>query len=363
MLKYITNKSVVLVVLAIMAMINIDEISRIAHKQGNVENSLPEYIKQDMIYNGQIDCDTVYNLSNVNSWLDDFFNTTDVQYISGVITVTGYIELSINYNSVEILVSVCTLAILITTMIFVLKNQYPIAWMIKNIVPFWLLFLPLGWLAFHSYGLNSINIEYTGDDGNALNQLFKNLIEIVNISKDVIVLMYHLIELVIRIVIAKKILSWCSGSLSILVGLRVGLLKIDSNEAFWKRMSFILGMAQLPIFLLIIGILYQMITSWYVIGIVFGLILSRLVSFYNRNIGCVIDTIVAVLFILYVFECNIYIVQNFKLNLNLPSLGMNFVLSYIVNYILTVEAFSKLTKELTEKYGFSKMSLLETELV
>ena len=287
------------------------------------------------------------------------FNMTELNitsYLTGELCESGDWSYNVNYVLSETIINICILIILLITFVAVIINKYTFAWCIKNISPFILLFFPFGWIAFHINGLETAKISYTNYGNGEYNNYLEIFTDYFNkyaiyITK----LIYHIIELAVRILISKKLLAWVTGSLSILGGIKIGISNVGKNDVnsdsglFWKKLAHIMSFAQLPIFLLVLGILYQIVTSWQIILIIFSIILSRIVSYYNNKVSILTDTITCVFAVWYAFVCKEYLLSKYHFDIDIFSIGINFALSFMLNYILTIKTFENSLNKIKDK--------------
>ena len=290
--------------------------------------------------------ETTFNMTNFGMELQNFFNTTKL-LLTGSLKLNFDWEYTCYYTLVEIVINVCILGILFGTFIAVVFDKYTCAWVIKNVLPFVLLFFPFGWVAFRVSGLETLSIEYYSDGLGKYNYILEGGVKYFNeYVLFVFTLIYHIIELAVRLMISKKILAWAAGSLSILIGLKLGIRQvgIESKDPFWKKLASIIAFAQLPIFLLVLGILYQIIPSWQIALIIASMLLSRGISHFNFNpkVSIYTDLITCIFAIWYAFVCKEHLYKKFHFDLDLLSVGLNYAFSFVLNYLLTVETFGRL---------------------
>ena len=260
-----------------------------------------------------------------------------------------------NARTIEFAVQLIAFMINLSVIISVCLERYVTAWYIRNIIPFAVLYFPFGYVAFHS----DISIKTTFSpyeikcDGGFVCSIYEILqtitIYLSEHSDKINHLVDYVTEIVVRTIVTIDIVQLITGSLAVFIGIRKGIsthLESDHgyNDIMLKLMSniiMVVNMAQLPVTLIIVGIMYQILPSIYVVLVAITMVLSKLFS-HKIYITTVFDLLTLILLTIYLMLVNETMLDRFGIDLNIPVKYFRFMLLFIANYYLSVMTFRKI---------------------
>ena len=317
------------------------------YKESDIVKVLPEGIVKDAVVG--MSGESVHVVYKSNLSIKEITNNSYFDY--GYVDIDIDFEYSVDYYLVESIISCCVAAINICIFITIMFDCYQTGWIIRNVVPFILIFMPFGYIAFNASGLNESKTTWhqttTPLDSDPIGHAIVIVVKgACDYMMAIIGIIYSLFELFIRLLISKSLLPLVTGSLSVLSGIRLGITKIGSvdadnkNSAMWDKLGAIVAIAQVPVFLMIAGIIYQIATTWPVVAGAVFIVISKISLHRYKRLAKVADVAVIICFALYAVYCQMYFDTKFSVNLNIIYMAISFVRSYVVNYYLTLKAFT-----------------------